>query len=67
MLFIFRENSNIRYFAYISVFFAIVVCAGLFSCDPEKPVVVNPPADTETLTYLNHADSATYVGINTCK
>jgi tetratricopeptide (TPR) repeat protein len=39
----------------------------LYSCDPEKPVVVRTAPNPESPTYLNHADSARYVGINTCK
>lgn len=39
----------------------------LFSCNGEgsRPVTDNPKKDT--LVYLNHADTARYVGINTCK
>lgn len=44
-----------------------MVCAGLYSCDPEKPIVTNTPAKADSLLYLNHADSARYVGINTCR
>lgn len=50
------------------MFFAIVLFAAFYSCDgPEKPIVTTIPAKTDSLLYLNHADSASYVGINTCK
>ncbi len=47
--------------------FSFILCAFfLSSCDGEKSRPVADIPKKDTLVYLNHADTARYVGINTC-
>ncbi len=39
----------------------------VFSCETPETKSSSSTTKTDTLLYLNHADSATYVGINTCR
>ncbi len=46
----------------------MVIAEVVFSCQtPEGNTSQNIQLKTDTLLYLNHSDSAKYVGINTCK
>jgi hypothetical protein len=39
----------------------------LFSCTEDRTKAVEATEKKDTLVYLNHADTASYVGINTCR
>ncbi len=48
--------------------FLIVLAATVFSsCTDEVKTTTSPTEKKDTLVYLNHADTARYVGINTCR
>jgi tetratricopeptide (TPR) repeat protein len=51
------------------IILSLFILAGiiLFSCDNSREQTAQKTIKTDTLTYLNHSDSAKYVGINTCK
>jgi predicted Zn-dependent protease len=52
---------------YLLIFLPLAIGVIIFSCETPEG---NTPAQTikiDTLLYLNHSDSARYVGINTCK
>ena len=52
---------------YLLLFLTISIAALIFSCETPEEKLTTKQLQTDTLLYLNHADSATYVGINTCK
>ena len=52
---------------YLLLFLTISIAALIFSCETPEGKLATKQLQTDTLLYLNHADSATYVGINTCK
>jgi hypothetical protein len=56
-------------FKYIYNLLFVVIGLLLFSCEESKHQENNSLAKikTDSLTYLNHSDSAKYVGINTCR
>jgi tetratricopeptide (TPR) repeat protein len=45
----------------------ILVTFILFSCGEERKAREEAPPKKDTLVYLNHSDTAHYVGINTCR
>lgn len=51
---------------YVFNFSATIVALGLFSCQTEEQPS-SKKENKDTLVYLNHSDTAKYVGINTCK
>ncbi len=52
---------------HIILSFFILVGIILFSCDNNDEQISQNIIKKDTLIYLNHSDSAKYVGINTCK
>src|ERR1700739_1474486 len=48
-------------------FFITVFLFFLVSCSEEKRPSTEIPVEKDTLVYLNHADTARYVGIKTCR
>jgi tetratricopeptide (TPR) repeat protein len=52
---------------YIIISFFILFGIILFSCDNNVEQIAQKIIKTDSLIYLNHSDSAKYVGINTCK
>ena len=52
---------------YIIISFFILFGIILFSCDNNVEQISQNIIKKDTLIYLNHSDSAKYVGINTCK
>jgi tetratricopeptide (TPR) repeat protein len=52
---------------YLLLFLTISIAALIFSCETPEEKLTTKQLQTDTLLYLNHADSAPYVGINTCK
>lgn len=52
------------------IYFSLILLFGIsyISCDRnEKKINTNSEIKPDSLSYLNHSDSAKYVGINTCK
>ncbi|MCC6371570.1 MAG: tetratricopeptide repeat protein [Bacteroidia bacterium] len=45
----------------------LLLCLGLGFCQPPNKPGDKTPPPTDSLTYLNHHDSARYVGMNTCR
>ncbi len=52
---------------YIIISFFILFGIILFSCDNNVEQIAQKIIKADSLIYLNHSDSAKYVGINTCK
>ncbi|MBA4239104.1 MAG: pilus assembly protein TadD [Sphingobacteriaceae bacterium] len=52
---------------YLLFCFTIIVGVVIFSCETPKGKSSSTEIKKDTLLYLNHSDSAKYVGINTCK
>jgi tetratricopeptide (TPR) repeat protein len=57
-------SNSLKYLILSSVF---IIGLGIFSCETPDANDTVKPAQKDTLVYLNHTDSAKYVGINTCK
>ncbi|MBS1647125.1 MAG: tetratricopeptide repeat protein [Bacteroidetes bacterium] len=58
-----RNSIEIGFRTLAVLFFS----AALFSCGEEKKTNTPQAEKKDSLLYLNHADTAHYVGINTCK
>ncbi len=54
-------------FKYLLFCFTITVGVVFFSCETPEGKTTSTEIKKDTLLYLNHSDSAKYVGINTCK
>jgi tetratricopeptide (TPR) repeat protein len=52
---------------YILTSLVLITGIIVFSCQTPKGKTTTEITKTDTLLYLNHSDSAKYVGINTCK
>lgn len=52
---------------YLLLFIVTVIGAVIFSCHTPEGNTTQAITKTDTLLYLNHSDSAKYVGINACK
>jgi hypothetical protein len=51
---------------YIAIFI-ITLLAAVYNCSDNPETKENPKQTADTLAWLNHADTAKYVGINTCR
>ncbi len=49
------------------IFFAVIALLIVFQCKNPEGNSVTEVSKKDTLVYLNHSDSAQYVGMNTCK
>ncbi len=54
-------------FKYLLFCFTILVGVMIYSCQTPEGKTASIEIKKDTLLYLNHSDSAKYVGINTCK
>lgn len=52
---------------FIIGIFLVVTVAAFWFCDTNGQKVATEPVKKDTLLYLNHSDSAKYVGMNTCR
>lgn len=52
---------------YLLLCFTIIIGVVVFSCETPNEKSTSVEIKKDTLLYLNHSDSAKYVGINTCK
>lgn len=59
-----RLSNSLKYLLFC---FTIIVGVVIFSCETPKGKSSSTEIKKDTLLYLNHSDSAKYVGINTCK
>ena len=56
-----------NFYKYLLPSLTIAIGVIVFSCNPNAENKTQKIVSTDTLLYLNHSDSAKYVGINTCK
>ncbi len=59
-----RLSNSIKYLLFCLTFVIGVI---FFSCETPEGKSLTAEVKKDTLIYLNHSDSAKYVGINTCK
>lgn len=59
-----RLSNSLKYLLFC---FTIIVGVVIFSCETPEEKSSSTEIKKDTLLYLNHSDSAKYVGINTCK
>lgn len=59
-----RLSKSLKYLLFSLTFIVGVV---IFSCETPEGKTTSAEIKKDTLLYLNHSDSAKYVGINTCK
>jgi len=59
-----RLSNSIKYLQFCLTFVVGVI---FFSCETPGGKSLSAEVKKDTLLYLNHSDSAKYVGINTCK
>ena len=52
---------------YLLLSLVVTLGAIIFSCNTPEEKITQQIETSDTLLYLNHSDSAKYVGINTCK
>ena len=59
-----KLSNSIKYLLFCST---IIIGVIVFSCETPEGKTVSTEIKKDTLLYLNHSDTAKYVGINTCK
>jgi tetratricopeptide (TPR) repeat protein len=59
-----KLSNSLKYLIFC---FTIIVGVVFFSCETPEGKTTSTEIKKDTLLYLNHSDSAKYVGINTCK
>lgn len=59
-----RLSNSLKYLLFC---LTIIVGVVIFSCETPEGKTTSTEIKKDTLLYLNHSDSAKYVGINTCK
>ncbi len=59
-----KLSNSLKYLLFCTT---IIVGVVIFSCETPKGKSSSTEIKKDTLLYLNHSDSAKYVGINTCK
>ncbi len=60
----FKLSNSLKYLLVVLVFTIALI---VFSCEIPEGNTKTQAVKKDTLLYLNHSDSAKYVGINTCK
>ncbi len=60
----FKLSNSLKYLLVVLVFTIALI---VFSCETPEGNTKTQAVKKDTLIYLNHSDSAKYVGINTCK